>query len=462
MTRRMVLHVLALCLALCCWQPAARAQEAPKESLPINPEEDLWDGIDGFTQLLTARGIDLMAPDKRHRGFMVGDFLAKADVGDCAVLLLGRAPEDVFTVGALNEFVLKGGNLFVASDSATMNDVLLRVPVYLNGTFATTQFASQGFKRYPDCPVLVPMAPFSRTLFHGEVRRIITNKAVSILSYPDHFDVLVRLPRQRWGAPEMPFCVAGVHGKGRAMVLGDHSVFINQLIVEGNNWEFAEHLFDWLDGATQLKQAVLILDGKLIGYDPEKKSPIPFEPRFDPFSVENINRTLYALDRKTDALNDWARGKSRVASSWSWLLDKYFDACMFAGLALMLGVLFIRVSKPAPLAGGRRASGVDRRLAAQLLDWARARRTTAPPDGIVIDSAWLPGGVWILSGAARDRLDLCRKALREIESAASEGPGLPASKLPDFVKTCAVIRDEIADGRLSFRAPAGQALKEER
>ncbi len=161
-------------------------------------------------------------------------------------------------------------------------------------------FAEDDCYRQPYCPFLKPTAKGIPSLFaspfaapykvatnlpswliptrRGEAVRPRTVKPIADL--PPHpgimqgkafvpFDPSMTNPFPGMGATASPlFAVGGDAGKGRLLVLADHSIFINEMMLppptETNNVEFTEACVDWLKGPKGERTHVLFVENGTI------------------------------------------------------------------------------------------------------------------------------------------------------------------------------------------------------
>src|SRR5262249_49477242 len=97
-------------------------------------------------------------------------------------------------------------------------------------------------------------------------------------------------------APRMAFMVGGIHERGRALVLSDHSVFINSMMLQtdNDNFPFAYYCLKWLHEAKEPRDHVLFIDEGHVRTDlniplrPAPPVPVP--------SVAELNHMLYNME----------------------------------------------------------------------------------------------------------------------------------------------------------------------
>ncbi len=179
-------------------------------------------------------------------------------------------------------------------------------------------------------------------------------------------------PAFRIGAPVKPkqitsplFAVGGAVGKGRALVLADHSLFINRMILpsDTDNLEFAANCLHWLRGGastptealralnesknlqslTGQRTKVLFWDDGRVRSDfnvPLVRVPVKPTMAMEPAIVAAVDKTIANLEEKDafnrallDRLDDWAGGRHR--------LPRYVVYVLTFAMCLLLGYRFL-------------------------------------------------------------------------------------------------------------------------
>lgn len=161
------------------------------------------------------------------------------------------------------------------------------------------------------------------------------------------------------------FAVGATVGKGRVLVLADHSIFINRMILprDNGNLEFAANCLHWLRGGvsspqealravnspdprsqlTGQRDQVLFWDDGTIRPDfnvPLKKVPKPPLTPSEPAIVAAIDKTIAKLESRDyfnhallDQIDELPGGRSRVV--------RYAVYLLTLAVALLLGYLFL-------------------------------------------------------------------------------------------------------------------------
>jgi hypothetical protein len=222
------------------------------------------------------------------------------------LIVLGRTDRLREVPGGLVEFVRAGGALLLASDQRIEDpEVDEQVQLVAGVTVAGELLASHprsAYQQLPYCPFLEPAPGAEPALLHDPRGNFRTLKVATNL--PSHL-LRSRDPRHPWGVPNLAylpepsfiergrwrgaalpgqplFAVGGEYSKGRVLVLADHSLFINQMMlpIDTGNVEFTCNCVRWLAGTPQQRQRVLLVENGRIQtrFDiPLQKVPIPAE-----------------------------------------------------------------------------------------------------------------------------------------------------------------------------------------
>ncbi len=191
--------------------------------------------------------------------------------------------------GRLNQFLISGGAVLIASDvpadPGVVNQILGQlggVLVNLGTTRITTSNPAQAYKEFPDCPYVVPIPGRTADQLFGTGDRQLTHLATNqpsalwrnqtwprsrditdLASYPTDYQVETR------GAPlgmyPPLFAVGGPRGAGKVLLLADHSVLVNMMMLprDNDNVPFALNAFTWLRESSrgQRSKALFVVDG---------------------------------------------------------------------------------------------------------------------------------------------------------------------------------------------------------
>jgi hypothetical protein len=191
--------------------------------------------------------------------------------------------------GGVRSFVDRGGALFLATDKALPRageDALTETAgVRVTGRSVICKDADSCYHGLDYCPFLLPIRGENPDLFRnltpqGASVSTVASNAPSYLeraarstgkpfllglaSLPDNCS-LEGVPNQFQSPPL--FAVGGNKGKGRVLVLADHSIFINEMMLppDNGNVEFTYNCLEWLRGdAKEGRTKVLFVeDGKV-------------------------------------------------------------------------------------------------------------------------------------------------------------------------------------------------------
>ena len=241
-----------------------------------------WAAIDGLMLLLRREGIELSGDEGR------------LDPRRTFVAILGDPPADHSWFA---RFIDRGGRVLIASDRPSVNPYVEGFGIQVETGPVRVLSDGDAFNGCFDCPV-ANVARDSQTINHPifrDVKRIAFNRPAWLSS--QQIGGLLHLPRlQRRGAP--PCLIATRFGRGRLVVLSDHSVFINLMLPEADNLAFSRNLFRWMGR----KSVRLFYEGKRIhpGDLPPGLASIP------PLSLPALNPALEELET-SGALNGFVQ-----------------------------------------------------------------------------------------------------------------------------------------------------------
>ncbi len=257
MTRRAraVAAVLGLAAVLVA-VPAAPAQRLPLP--PAQPERaPFLNGTHAFRRILYDVGRRQLTP--------LREVNEKIDPARTLIVVLGDpAPLKGLDqrLGGLRSFVARGGALLIATDHPTPRELTDAFGLLVDGAFLTLPDGAAGYRGLPDCPYVEPrpdgpVSPFAAgpsALRNEQARRIASNKPSYLHVFPQAgFPVLAYLPRECRNGPRpsrrpWDFAAGGDLSAGRVLVMADHDVFINEMMLQPDNGniDFALRCADWL------------------------------------------------------------------------------------------------------------------------------------------------------------------------------------------------------------------------
>ena len=204
----------------------------------------------------------------------------------------------------LNQFLRSGGALLLATDRQTSDRLKSEIGVQVSGKFVAVRPEDGYRKEFSECVLMMPALLKPGASRHrilagiGEDRPVVTNRP-SFLSF-SAWTIVAELhtPNQgyRFGprldfvpdrlnqVPDrLMFATAWeVSDKGRAVVLADHSLFIDEMMgqTDNDNITFAANVVRWLSNDGRRKEVMLWDDGNLWGsFDVDLSfGPPPFPP----------------------------------------------------------------------------------------------------------------------------------------------------------------------------------------
>jgi hypothetical protein len=353
-----LLTLLAGVLVFPGWHPSIHAQPIDN----AKARRELLEGTDLFRRILHDKGCKPLKnfleleSDAKHSIFIV--------LGDLDSIARMKFVD-------LGTFVRSGGAVLAASDrpfrnAKAQNQLLDVAGVVISHYLPRCNRLDSCYKKLTDCPFVDPISGSRPFLFRtgdganteAEPLRVATN-IPSMLEVvrrrlPGGIRRLARLPegcyfaeRPRTIGAEVPplFAVGGELEDGRVLVLADHSIFINEMMLptDNDNVEFTEECVDWLRGPKGQRKRVLFVDER---GDIQTQFNIPLKSVNIP--IEEIARTIF--ERRNELLGD----AERLVGRWEdenafnrWLLNGLgwvgltprrllFLAMSFGALALVL------------------------------------------------------------------------------------------------------------------------------
>jgi hypothetical protein len=276
------------------------------------------------------------------------DELSK-DPRETVLVILGD-PTILPTLGIdLGEYVRLGGSLLFATDRQLNARTLSDFGVTLFGIRGQAVLVAppDGYHGLNDCPIVLPANSRLPLFVSGRrtLTRVATNRSgflsisrqgspLRAIAYlpPDakHLDMM-RRDNLDW---PMEFAAAGGIGPGRVLIMADHSVFINIMLLptDNDNLEFANNCVRWLTEEGR-RQSVLFVDegrGQNSFDDPMVPPPSVPLPPADKL-VAALDQVFAGLEEE-NLFNELFAGLSRSipkqqAITWSIL-----------SLSMMLGV----------------------------------------------------------------------------------------------------------------------------
>jgi hypothetical protein len=230
--------------------------------------------------------------------------------------------------GGLRRFVELGGAALVATDHDTPDSdgsglpLLRDFGVEIAGQpVLVPEGSADCYRGFRDCPFVNPSRVDVPPLFVDLNPRVATNRAgylkVSKPEGGEKLPILAVFPRGAAPAPStnsfsrfippfgrrapLPFAAGGRRGKGRILVLADHSVFINNMLfpLDTGNEEFTQRCLDWLSDGPEHPDHVLFSDQNGLIIEDFRVATFDLPPT----SLEDTDLVAVA-DRMVAALED--------------------------------------------------------------------------------------------------------------------------------------------------------------
>lgn len=286
-----------------------------------------------------------------HEFEALDDYNALADKPEQTLLVvLGDLQVLDQVPGGLEAFIRQGGALLAASDRSVRDparrELLAVSGVSINHEKLKTSRLNEAFEALDYCPVVVSVPEASPALFQdagitGPVPlSVYTNLPSRLVErrLPNGVQRLAMFPRgmlvetipdffvpDRDPHPSL-FAVGGDVGRGRVLVLADHSVFINQMMLPHNtgNVEFTYNAVRWLQGQEPKRTRVLFVEDGHVRTQldiPLKSITLPLEDMLKLMFLKR-NEVLATAGETIKKLEDE-----------DWFNNKLFDAFANAGLS---------------------------------------------------------------------------------------------------------------------------------
>jgi hypothetical protein len=363
--------------------------------------------------------------------------------------------------GGLRNFITQGGALLVATDRATASVLKTELAIRVLGQQVLVDPDSDSaYRGRADCPFVKPLA-LDPPIFLG-LSRVATNRPSVLLGGPFHvlanFPADCIVPGSRLGSIGLRlggFAAGGELGKGRVLALSDHSVFINEMMLQGDNQNFdlAYNCLDWLRDGTKRKQALFMDEGTVVQ---DFAVPINLSGIMPEFTVDLCDRVAAAVE------DDDLIGRA--------LEEMYDSRQYYSGMAIALTVVFAlygfhRLTKarrpeldlpgPGEMAGSAgtwqeehwqslvqadHAQGTARQLARQwFMEHGLAPTTGAQPPPITVHAGWRRGRIW------RDTLQTWWRLAQS-----EEPPSVTTRQLARLVRRLADIEEAHWQGQWHF------------
>lgn len=353
----------------------AHVARADSDLPDYDPGSQAWNGMAGFVALAQGMGFEVVP-----KASLDWNELTETDI------LFLVYPLQRVDPARLTRFVQAGGNVVIADDFGAGKDALAALGL-LRAEAATPRAS-----KFQDDHVWAPIATRidrGHPLAAG-VHEVVTNHPAA-------------LERVEGATPVVSFdhgalVVAGERGTGRFVAISDPSIFINKMMLFGDNLRLAANILRWLDRGGGARRVVL-LRGDVSIYG---------EPRafiYDPRGGK--------VGHSVASVNDWLSGAT------DWLLTPGAMKGLAAALAALLVVL---AALALPVRRGARIDGAWLRL-------ARAPRRDEP-HGVVDAADRRAGSLLVVACILRDQVqELLAEAIGKPEPLYTMSEGELAKEL---------------------------------
>jgi hypothetical protein len=240
------------------------------------------------------------------------------------VIVLGKTSVlDDVPEGGVAGFLRKGGAILVATDrfDGSWQEAALGKDTSVSGSFVkTTPQSRSAYRESEDCPFVRPLPNKQVPVFNG-LEQVATNRPSFLhIGSACPLDSLAIFPRDCrientpigliW---PLRFAAGGTVGDGRMLMLADHSVFINDMMLQtdNDNFDMACKAIDWLSEEGKRKRVLFVEDGAVVTnfnliLRPPPLPPIDIPP--EPELIGSLNQLLVGLEREdyfNKGLSSW-------------------------------------------------------------------------------------------------------------------------------------------------------------
>src|SRR5712692_4617281 len=216
--------------------------------------------------------------------------------------------------GGLEEFLNKGGAVLIATDRSHKEKWQEKLRIKLVDKFVNAPKDSDlAYRGIPECPWVIPSHVDEISIFQN-LDSVATNKPAYLLNHSKELKTLAKFSGDCWvdrrGSrvllrdyePREPaaFAAGGPHGAGKILILSDHSVFINEMMIQqdNDNFDFADHCIRWLmdrgKNQEERKQVLFLDEGETIDNFnvPLTLADVPRPP------IDVVNQFLVKLEQE--------------------------------------------------------------------------------------------------------------------------------------------------------------------
>jgi hypothetical protein len=234
-------------------------------------------------------------------------------LGDTSIL-------DGLLRGRLRTYIAEGGAALIATDRLTGRELERAFGIGVSGTFVTVPpTSSSAYRGSAECPFVKVLARWHPSLMFQALDRIATNRPsylvltdqprlLPLAGYPEDSEPanvpdMSKRPVVRFMPPL--FAVGGQLTAGRVLVLADHSVFINDMMLktDNDNVAFATLCIDWLTESGKRDRVLFVEEGTVqTSFEvPLKELPPPPLPSLE--QIEEAAEQILLEMEEQDALH---------------------------------------------------------------------------------------------------------------------------------------------------------------
>jgi hypothetical protein len=347
--------LVALALALVSAEPAG-AQTVPAGTPPPRPAPG--QGMHAFRRLLHD-----FRPGAPLQPLQSKDQLAEEDPAGTLIIVLGELEtlDQIPLRGGLREFLERGGAVLAATDRATFGGWERVLGAGVTGDEvkvpAEHEVAYRGTMQ--DCPIVRGFPTADPPVFQGALLKVATNRPSCLKRRSGALKPLAYFPLDAWAENAqgrqrrdavLPFAVGGDLGNGRVLLLADHSVVINDMMlqIDNDNLLFAYNCIKWLTDSGKRDRVLFVEDGEVrTSFDvPLRQVPGPALPSVEAL-VPVANQLVSDLEDE-DVFRKWIADEVPPWRTWQTVLLGLTAGVLFLGLMRLVRARN-RVEAGAPL-----------------------------------------------------------------------------------------------------------------
>jgi hypothetical protein len=245
------------------------------------------------------------------------DFIRDANAERVLLVALGETGGlERFGRGELIRFVRNGGAVLLASDQETHGRLASDLGLKIAGDCLVVPPGSRSaYRGLAECPIIRDFTEPEHPIFRT-ITAVATNRPGHLVrTSRSGLRVIAWFPDTARGegavnaapATPYPFAAAGAVAAGKVLVLADHSVFINDMMLQPDtqNFAFAWNCIDWLTDSGKRAMVFFLEDGRVVtdfNITLKDKPPLPFPIPSEEQLIEKGNEVLASLD-EGDVIN---------------------------------------------------------------------------------------------------------------------------------------------------------------